>query len=157
MKGNIILLMLLTSFNALPNDPDPKIVNSTGGILINTTMTIEYSLGEMAISTITGTNGILTEGYLQPVKNTITVLETEKVENSISIYPNPVIDLLFFTTSPGIVKEATIYSIEGRKIITFDYPKASINLDCLSSGTYTVEFTGTNGQLLSSKHLITKQ
>ena len=69
------------------------------------------------------------------------------IENKIILYPNPVSDILQIKTSLGVeLKEVTIYSIQGKKLLvtsdlssgTSSEREEKINLSSLSQGVYFV-------------------
>lgn len=154
LKRSPLALLLLMSSTVWATDPDPKVINTTGGTLKNATMMVEYSVGEIVITTVTGTNGKVTQGYLQPINNTITALPNETNKNMISFYPNPTQNLLFFGTANEPVKLANIYTMEGRKIASFERPETNISLENLTQGVYQVELIGNQNQILTNTKIV---
>jgi hypothetical protein len=154
LKRSPISLLLLMSSTVWATDPDPKVVNTTGGILKNATMVVEYSVGEIAITSLNGTNGKVTQGYLQPIKNVITALPNETNESMISFYPNPTQNLLFFGKANEPVKLANIYTMDGKKIASFERPETNISLENLTQGVYQVELIGNQNQILTNTKIV---
>lgn len=154
LKRSTLALLLLMSSTVWATGPDPKVVNTTGGTLKNTTMMVDYSVGEIAIISLTGTNGKVIQGYLQPINNILTALPNETNQSMISFYPNPTQNLLFFGTANEPVKIANIYTMDGRKIASFERPETNISLENLTEGVYQVELIGNQNQLLTNTKIV---
>ena len=71
-------------------------VNATGGNAAGSGGSASYSVGQLAYTTNTGTNGSVSEGVQQPFEiSVVTGLEEAKGINlSVSAYPNPTTDYL---------------------------------------------------------------
>jgi hypothetical protein len=81
----------------------PSVVASGGGYAEGDNFSISWTLGELAVNTLTGGNLILTQGFQQPFDFNVGVRENE-VNWGISVYPNPVGDELrirFDVENPG--------------------------------------------------------
>lgn len=85
--------------------------------------------------------------FLDLSKIQLSTHESIKQENSISIYPNPVKDVLYFKGISGIEK-AEIYNMVGQKVKTYQTVKGSIDVSSLSKGNYILEIfvKGENSQ-----------
>ncbi|MEN8230307.1 MAG: T9SS type A sorting domain-containing protein [Bacteroidota bacterium] len=81
----------------------PSVISSGGGYGENGNVSISWTLGEVAVTTLTGSSIILTQGFQQP--NDFGVgFKKEEVNWDISVYPNPVGDELrirFNIKKPG--------------------------------------------------------
>jgi hypothetical protein len=73
---------------------EPSVVASSGNYYESSSMTISWTVGELAITTLTGNNLILTQGFQQP---TImgTGIDKDEFDGKIFVYPNPVQNELF--------------------------------------------------------------
>ncbi len=81
----------------------PHVLNHAGFSFSKDEFTTSVSIGELAVTTLSSSSGIITQGFLQPViYNPCTDIE-------IRYYPNPVIDEL---TIEALGCEAKIESIE---------------------------------------------
>lgn len=81
----------------------PSIISSAGDYYESTEMSVSWTLGELAITTLQGSNMILTQGVQQPFDFGVGIGQNEMNWN-ISVYPNPVGDELrirFNMPSPG--------------------------------------------------------
>lgn len=63
----------------------------TGGSATGTSGSVTYTVGQVALSVITGTNGFIIQGVQQPYEiSTVTAIEdTEDITLMYSVYPNP--------------------------------------------------------------------
>jgi hypothetical protein len=81
----------------------PSVIASGGGYFEGENLSISWTLGELAVSTLTGDNLILTQGFQQPFDIDVG-MEEHELNWGISVYPNPVGDQLrirFDTESEG--------------------------------------------------------
>jgi hypothetical protein len=72
---------------------EPNVIASGGSYAENESMSISWTLGELAASTLTGGDMILTQGFQQPF-DFGTGINTEELNWGITAYPNPVTDEL---------------------------------------------------------------
>lgn len=72
----------------------PNVVASGGDQQTIEAMSISWTIGELAINTLTGENLILTQGFQQPLGKG-TGVEKDLLKGAIFVYPNPVEDELF--------------------------------------------------------------
>jgi hypothetical protein len=106
MKKPVSLLIILFSTAAALSAQitlSPTVVASAGGYAEGDNITISWTLGELAVSTLTGGDLILTQGFQQPFDIDVGIGENQ-VDWGISIYPNPVGDELrirFDLDAPG--------------------------------------------------------
>lgn len=95
----ILLCGILFSLIAVSQSPDPSVLASAGGISSNSKMSLEWTLGETSVSTISYGENLFTEGFHQPLiiiaNNRKPELVTATVRDIIiSIAPNPVMSIL---------------------------------------------------------------
>jgi opacity protein-like surface antigen len=92
-------------------------INATGGNASGSGGSVNYSVGQVAYQTNTGTSGSVTEGVQQPFEiSVVTGIDgTEGINLSVTTYPNPVIDNLTL-------------SIEGDNKTSYDLSRMSFQL-----------------------------
>jgi len=73
---------------------EPSVLASGGGYAETENMSISWTLGELATTTLTGGDMILTQGFQQPF-DFGTGIKANELNWSITAYPNPVTDALF--------------------------------------------------------------
>lgn len=81
---------------------------------------------------------IITNTYTTSVQNVLATAETDKENNVISIYPNPVRDILNIQSKNEIIK-AEIYDAAGRIISSTNVKGNSIPVSELSKGNYILK------------------
>jgi hypothetical protein len=81
---------------------------------------------------------IITNTYTTTVRNVLAVSETKTGKENISIYPNPVQDILYIKTSEEIIK-AEIYDASGRILNTTGVKTNSVNVAELAKGNYIIK------------------
>lgn len=103
-----------------------NLISSQNGVIETDALIIEWTLGENFTKSIRFKSKILTEGFLQPHKKTLSLNET--TWSNAKIYPNPVQSVLYFktTTELSIARELTLYDRYGR-IISSDLKITGIN------------------------------
>lgn len=73
---------------------EPNVVASGGQYYETDNMTVSWTIGELAVTTLTGSNLILTQGFQQPVGIGTGIVKNE-FEGTIFVYPNPTQNELF--------------------------------------------------------------
>ena len=71
----------------------PSVISSGGGYGVNDNISISWTLGEVAVTTLSHANMLLTQGFQQPFDIGVGI-NREEVNWSITVYPNPVDDEL---------------------------------------------------------------
>ena len=93
-------------------------VNATGGNASGSGGSASYSVGQLAYTTNTGTNGSVSEGVQQPFEiSVVTGIEEAKGINlSVTAYPNPTTDYLTLSISEFEISNLTyqLYDISGK-------------------------------------------
>lgn len=94
---------------------------------------------------------IVTNTYTSTVQNILATAESNKDKIEISTYPNPVKDILYFTSKEKIVK-AEIYDTAGRIVSTLSVHGDSIDVSELNKGNYIIKLY-TKDQFKTQKFL----
>lgn len=71
---------------------------------------------------------------------------TEKNELSITVYPNPVADILFITSESAAIEKIKVYSIYGTHVFETSSNVNSIDVSNLSEGLYFIEISSSEGK-----------
>ncbi len=90
-KPILFLFALLFSGMALSAQVTlaPTVIASGGGYAEGDNISISWTLGELAVATLSGGNLVLTQGFQQPFDIDVG-MEKDEVSWGISVYPNPV-------------------------------------------------------------------
>jgi hypothetical protein len=135
--------LLLFALSAIPvlswgqTQLSPQVFSSQGGDFSNAQFGVSYTIGEMSsVSTISNGNFTLTQGFHQPDKYQIALVESIDASWNAEVYPNPADEQLTLKLSSEKMLDLTLdlYDAEGRKVM------ASRKLNQVpGTQTYTVE------------------
>ena len=149
MKKIYIAFSSLLFFGTIEaQNVSPTVVNSSGGFVKNANHSLEWSLGELAVSTISSSSNVLTQGFLQPF--TIMVGTSDKARDyKIAYFPNPIEDILYLKTDHEDILSIQIHDLLGRLIQNSDFSQ-SIILQHLKTGIYNISLLDKNYQIITS-------
>lgn len=148
MKTLIIVILIFATTFVKAQSISPFVLNSTGGFFQENNIWLDISVGEIVTSTISNSETILTQGFLQPDYNLVSIKKhTHSTE--INYYPNPVRNELFITTGLNNIKSVNVYDYSGRIVIVTDYSN-NIDMSQLTDGLYIVELVGSDNQKIES-------
>ena len=144
---SILLYGILFSVITLAQSPDPAVLASAGGISSNGKMSLEWTLGETSISTISYGENLFTEGFHQPIilisPNKKPELVTATIKDlSITIAPNPVMSLLTvqFSGNRESVYTLSLFNASGKLLLSkAQLAKSNIStlaMDQMPAGIY---------------------
>ncbi len=88
----VCILFMITGINAQVI-LTPSVISSGGGYGENGNISISWTLGELAVTTLKGESMLLTQGFQQPF-DIGDGIRKDEVSWDISVYPNPVKDEL---------------------------------------------------------------
>lgn len=115
MKSRIILIFLLFSGIAIINAQ--TIIAPSGTTYSNGNTIIDFTLGEMIISTYSTNNTGITQGFHQTSVKISAVVDINP-DFSILVYPNPTSEFIYIESSkPTKDYHLEIYDTDGRLII----------------------------------------
>ena len=136
IKFSFTLVALLFVRIIAAQNLSPTVVNSAGEVIQNSSHSLEWSLGELAVSTLKSPENLLTEGFLQPETG---IVPTHDIfdESRFSAFPNPVGDKLTLQTDlPGITN-VLVHDVSGKLVLEIGFQQ-QIELSNLNSGLYIV-------------------
>lgn len=149
MKHLLLLIISLSTTVSFAQDIAMQVVASAGGYYTNTGagLSISWTLGEVATSTLTTAEYTVTQGFQQGDLFATAVEKPELTKADLKIYPNPATVEFFIEMSAAKGKAwAEVFDITGRKLI-----KKELNLEentpfkipitDLKSGIYMVKVT----------------
>ena len=152
---SLTFMVILLSCHAFSQSKDPLVTCAAGGIDKNSSVSLEWSLGEPFVSGAPGKENLFTEGYHQPVllSKRLSVIEAKaQIKNlHIIIAPNPVSTVLGVSISGTIPSYLllSLFTSSGKKLLTQEYGKhfgtSTIDMGNLPSGTYILSISGTTG------------
>ncbi|UOU96801.1 T9SS type A sorting domain-containing protein [Chryseobacterium daecheongense] len=95
-------------------------------------------------------NNVLT--FYLDVTAYLSTNESSSPNNGVSIYPNPVKDVLYIKGT-GKIEKAEVYNMVGQKIRSFDTVKDQLDVSFLPKGNYILEFSVKGGKAQNLKFI----
>jgi hypothetical protein len=147
----LILSVLCTVIQAQSTIP------ATGGNATGTGGSVSYTVGQITYQTISGTNGIVTQGVQQPYEiSIVTALEEVKdISLTCSIYPNPTTNFLILKVGDNENANFSywLYGVSGNLIETKKVlsNETQISLGNQVSGSYFLKITSGNKDIKTFK------
>ena len=142
------LFVLLFARMIVAQNLSPMVVNASGGVIQNSSYSLEWSLGELAVSTLSSPANLLTQGFLQPIATTVGTNDLFD-ESRILVFPNPVSDWLNIQTDIPDIQTVQIHDILGRLVLQSRF-QSTLDVHHLNCSTYTVSLFDKNNKCLHS-------
>lgn len=121
------------------------VVNAGGSTIANASTVLEYSIGEIAITTLTGTNNQATQGLLQPKLKVIDP-SCEIINSELLSFENPTRDKVRLVGRYDWISDYQIYAADGKLIAYSRFANNYIELSRLPAAVYFIRlFPGCNG------------
>jgi hypothetical protein len=145
----LIVILLFVSACA----SSQQVVNSTGKTVSDGSTTIEYSIGEVSITTVTSAanTNYITQGLLQP---TIKIINPgcEIINDTVNWFPNPAEDILRVVSRVDWITDYRIYAADGKLVRISPFTNNQINLRNLPGGVYFIKlYPGCNDKFRTLK------
>lgn len=133
----IIPLTLLFS-NIFFYAQSQTVVNATGNTINDNSYLIEYSIGEISITTITGAQSNISQGVLQP---NIKVLNPgcSFINDTFSFFPNPTRDKIRLVGRYNWINSYIVYAADGKLISKSSFYNNYIDLSRVAAGLYFIQ------------------
>ena len=156
MKKQLVLLFLICSA-AIQAQPylSPQVISSGGGYTEGTGLSLSYTIGEIAVETLTQGSLILTQGFQQPLDLGTFNPESLYPDWQVKTWPNPVVKDLFLQLGPDIQKDLILetYDLTGKLHIArkinapLDSDPYTLDLSNLNQGMYILNIRSTDYSL----------
>jgi hypothetical protein len=148
MRTSILLLFLFISLNLFSQNS----TLSSGGQATGTGGSVSYSVGQIAYSSLSGTNGSLIQGVQQPYEiSIITSINDLAIDLKAQVYPNPTTDQLILSIGSNEVKNLryVLVDLQGKvlksdRIINLN---STLDMSKLSNGAYFLRVLSNNKQV----------
>jgi hypothetical protein len=145
---------LFVTFSAFYIDVSgQQLLNSTGKTISDGSHTIEYSIGEIAITTITspGNTNYITQGLLQPNIKIVSP-GCEIINDTVNWFPNPAEDILRVVSRVDWITDYHIYAADGKLVRVSPFTNNQINMRNLPGGVYFIKlYPGCNDKFRTLK------
>jgi len=154
--GKLILMGIALCATALLSQAQtlsPEVISTAGGKMQSSTISLDWTLGEMAVTRWNTPNGFTTEGFHQPILQ-ITLLP-EYSSPKVSIAPNPVQSTLNVRVSEAPQKTlfAQLVDVQGRILVqrtNLGLGNTEFNLSNLPAGTYFLQVSHLTGKTIEA-------
>lgn len=117
-----------------------EVVSSAGNHHESETMSISWTLGEIATETFTAGDVILTQGFHQPTITVVSVEELAEFDLTVTAFPNPATDILNVRIENHDYQSVSfaLYDMSGRKFVSGDFSgdEEQISFSSLKPGVY---------------------
>ncbi len=162
----LLLPGLFTIIMARSQQLSPSVLAAEGGINNAAGISLEWTLGETLVESLSTSNRLYTQGFHQPlllVKKKPVAVEQTPTGYGITVAPNPVRSYLTATITSATVEKMFLSLIDftGRVIpIQAVYGKLStvkINMSAMMAGIYLLEIRNVSGKLINTFKIIKGQ
>ena len=150
MKKNYLLFLVVISFF---KGYGQFVVSSSGSSFINSNIKLDYTLGEVLISTLDNNGYLVTQGFHQ---TSWSILSSNNIlkEVDIKIFPNPTSDYLNVCSDISSVILVEIFNVNGQKFFkSSENASHTIDVSSFSKGIYIINIYRQN-QLIKTVKLL---
>ncbi len=123
----------------------PNVFNATGKTSSVKNVQLSWSVGEIAIATLSAGGTITTEGFLQPDVLSPSAIDENSIDNIISCFPNPVHNDLFIRQSTDVIGTVSIYNALGARVYEQKFTDGIIDMSLFRPGFYFINITNRDG------------
>lgn len=150
IKFTILLLLLCTLTVS-----SQEVIASQGNSYSNSSVSIDFTIGEVVIASLSNTGNTLTQGFHQ-TNLTVLAIDDFDINYQARVFPNPTQDLLQVEIQNFEGLNYKMYDIQGRqlsqqKIYSIN---TSINTTPYAKGLYLLVILNENNQLLKTYRII---
>ena len=151
----LLLLGAMWMYNANAQRLSPEIVSSVGATYQGASMQIDWTLGELAVTTLQNSTQQVTQGFHQPVYSVTSIHELTVEAGQIKVYPNPASDFVNIEIEPEYLgkTELTLYSMQGQRLYrqSINQITERMSIRHLPPGTYILMVKHADGRRLSQR------
>jgi hypothetical protein len=140
------LICLIWSVEISAQKVYPQILSSSGNSNQTNTMTIEWTLGELSITTISGPTAMITQGFHQPRYVITAINEISETLGKINVFPNPTSDKVNMNMTFDKIRSVHVglTDLNGKLLFKKKYVGQNMNesmsFDNLPNGSYIMNF-----------------
>jgi len=112
---------------------------------------VDMSVGELAVTTISASGNVITQGFLQPIK-----IEQPCATPTLVYYPNPVVRTMTLaaTDCDVVVTYIEAYDLFGKEVLVAPATNNEVDLSPIGVGVYLLRAYAEDGQLLGTVKII---
>ncbi len=132
----LLVLVLCGAAQCTAQTLDRQVIGTSGQQYVTAAATVDFTIGEPFIATLTGQNGIATQGFHQGTISITSVRETLSLAE-LSVYPNPTTDRLTISTA---MENALwqLHTLDGKIVSSgrLNLGSTTVDVTALAQATY---------------------
>jgi len=143
MKKHLTTTLLLVCIHWVVNaqSSEPTVLATSGAHYSGTNTELSWTIGEVIVETVTGSDNIVTQGFHQPLVEVTTVEESWPSYLKVNVFPNPVTEKITVNIENNTLElQAIIYDMTGRQLISEEIGHSQnyieFNVDDLANSIY---------------------
>lgn len=141
IKGILFITGLLISSSISAQSLERSVVATSGNVVTNSTMTLEFTIGEAAVGSYTNSTAQLNTGFNQGYEEDNSSVAVVQEQLNITVFPNPAEVLL--NVSAEVDGQIRVVSLLGVTVMSNQTIEANtttqLDVANLSAGIYVVE------------------
>jgi len=150
----LLIILFLNNLNA--QSLKPEVISTAGDFFVGANAMLSWTIGETMITTLEGTNAILTQGFQQPFEMVVSNISDHHPPLQIKVFPNPI--STFLSISFLIERERKfiidIVDITGKMIynekVTSSQLVKQIDFSLFKTGLYILRLRSEEGYIIKS-------
>ena len=137
-----------------------SVIATAGESVENGSVNVSWTLGEIAVETIEGTNVTLTQGFQQGYFEVVSIGDPLSNEFELNVYPNPATEFIWIDLKSNEVISSIIeiYNMDGKLVYNekweFGNGPNQIMINELNASQYILRISDSNGKVLQTFKLI---
>jgi hypothetical protein len=147
----LVIFFLLTAFQLRAQNVAPSMSDGGGYHFAKDGIYIDMSVGELAVSTLTISSQVITQGFLQPIS-----IEQPCAVPELTYYPNPVVDQITIAALDCDVHVSYVeaYDLYGKLVLLTESEENTVDLTPIGIGVYFLRAYADSGQLIGTVKII---
>jgi len=127
-----------------------EIITTTCGSASNSSGSLDWSIGEPIIETVSSTNNYLTQGFLQPSYIIVTAIDDYSNTKGITSFPNPCSAVLNISHADFKVVDIEMLDASGQVLLkkTLTGSQNELDLNAFAAGFYFLRVYGADNNLI---------
>lgn len=142
-----------TVFSQSVSQKSPEVIAASGGHGANAGINIDWTLGELAITTLAETNRKWTQGFHQGNYVVFTSLNSPDQQALLAVFPNPTNGWLSVSAETVSTGTLSLYHPDGRCVLRQPWTPGGSTLDfsLLPPGTYLLRLHSQDGRYYTTR------
>lgn len=157
----LLLLVTLVTLGVKAQSLEPELISPAGGTIQLDEIRMDWTLGDLAVETLTTPGGLLTEGFLQPQLKVERVTSVAVVSGyQVTLSPNPTLRSIFLEAESEQQEDLRIELVDpsGRPLGNWrwaaPFDRYEVDMSALPTATYFVRLFQADGRLVDTWKVI---